>query len=123
MGVIYLVLDLRGGHHHHHHFEQTMDKKKTSRIAIIVSLSAAMFFSPCIEIEAYFFHAGTHGWAGILAVSLVYLIVTVMGMLVLVDLGIRGAKRMRSHFLEHHEKKITGAILILSGLVAYFVEV
>jgi hypothetical protein len=122
MGVIYLILDFRGGHHHHHHFDQAVDKSKKSLTAIVISLSVAMFFSPCIEIEAYYFHAGTQGWMGVLAVSIVYLIVTVLGMLILVDLGLRGAKRLRSHFLEHHEKKITGIILILSGLAAYFIE-
>lgn len=123
MGILYLILDLRGGHHHHHHFDKAVDNSKKSRTAIIVSLSVAMFFSPCIEIEAYYFHAGTLGWAGVVTVSIVYLLVTVLGMLILVDLGIRGTKRMRSHFLEHNEKKITGVILILSGLAAYFIEI
>lgn len=122
LGLVYLVLDFRGSHHHHHHFDDAVDKSKKSISAIVISLSVAMFFSPCIEIEAYYFHAGTQGWQGVLMVSIVYLIVTVLGMMVLVDLGLRGAKRLRSHFLEHHEKKITGFILILAGLAAYFIE-
>jgi hypothetical protein len=81
-----------------------------------------MFFSPCIEIEAYYFAAGTLGWGGIITVSLVYLVVTVLGMVVLVDLGLRGAKRIRSHFLEHHERKAVGLALIGLGVIAYFVE-
>ena len=81
-----------------------------------------MFFSPCIELEAYYFSAGSLGWPGILLVSSVYLVATVLGMLLLVELGLRGAKRIRSNFLEHHEKRITGLLLIALGVMAFFVE-
>jgi len=123
LGVVYLILDIRSNHHHHHHFEEKVAQNKKSKTAIVVSLSIAMFFSPCLEIEAYYFHAGTHGWTGVLAVSITYMIVTVAGMIVLVDLALRGMRKIRSHFLEHHEKRITGIILILFGLIAYFIEV
>ena len=82
-----------------------------------------MFFSPCIEIEAYYFNAGLLGWAGIWIVSVIYLLVTVLGMVLLVDLGLRGAKKIRSHFLDHHEKMITGIVLVVLGIVAYFIEI
>ena len=81
-----------------------------------------MFFSPCIEIEAYYFTAGTLGWPGIVTVSLVYLVVTVGGMVLLVDLGLKGAAKIRSDFLEHHEKAVTGLLLVGLGLLALFVE-
>jgi len=122
LGVVYLVLAAKGGRRHHHHFGQTKNKAKVSKPAIVVSLSIAMFFSPCIEIEVYFFSAGTQGWAGIWIVSTIYLFVTVLGMLLLVDLGLKGAKKIRSQFLEHHEKTITGIILIATGIAAYLIE-
>ena len=81
-----------------------------------------MFFSPCIELEAYYFSAGSLGWSGILLVSSVYLVVTVLGMLVLVDLGLKGARKIRSRFLEHHEKRVTGFLLLALGVAAFFVE-
>jgi hypothetical protein len=97
-------------------------ESKVSRFSLVASLSAAMFFSPCIEIEAYYFTAGALGLPGIVTVSLVYLVVTVAGMVVLVDLGLKGAARIQSHFLEHHEKAVTGLLLIALGALAYFVE-
>jgi hypothetical protein len=121
LGVVYLVWDLRAKHHHHH-FEDAAREGKASKISLVASLSLAMFFSPCIELEAYYFHAGALGWPGILLVSSVYLVATVLGMLLLVDLGLRGAKRIRSDFLEHHEKRITGLLLIALGVLAFFVE-
>ena len=123
IGIVYIILDLKSSHHHHH-FEMNGEnlKARKSKSAIIVSLCVGMFLSPCIEIEAYYFQAATQGWLGILIVSLVYLTVTLTIMTTLVYLGLKGVNKLKSNFFEHHEKMITGGVLILLGLLAYFVE-
>jgi nickel/cobalt transporter (NicO) family protein len=134
LGIIYLILDIRGtlhNHHHHHHHHHGVDdhsienteKTGNSRWhAILISLSVAMFLTPCIEIEAYYFQAGTIGWTGIFMVSAVYLLITILVMLLLVFLGVKGIQTFNSHFLEHHEKGITGIVLLVLGVLAYFVK-
>lgn len=122
LGSIYLIVDLKSAHRHRNHLEIGSLSKK-SKLAITTSLGIAMFFSPCIEIEAYFFTAGTLGWLGIGVVSMVYLIVTVLGMLFLVDLGCKGVEKIKGRFLEHHEKKVTGVVLIVLGIFAYFIKI
>jgi nickel/cobalt transporter (NicO) family protein len=123
LGVIYLLMDFRSTHHHHHfELNNTSLKNRKSKTAIILSLCIGMFFSPCIEIEAYYFQAASQGWIGIFLVSVIYLIMTLSIMVALVYLGIKGVNKFNSHFLDHHEKAITGAVLILLGLLAYFVE-
>lgn len=124
LGLTYILLDLRK-HHHHHEFDQAALRAKSGRsrrIAVLTSLSIAMFLTPCFEIEAYYFQAGTIGWAGIFIVSAVYLFITVAIMLSLVSLGLKGIAHLRSGFLEHHEKLITGIVLILLGVSALFVR-
>ena len=59
----------------------------------MIGLSAAMFFSPCLEIETFYFTAGSYGWRGILTISLIYLLVTVTGIVTLVVLGARDWRR------------------------------
>ncbi len=81
-----------------------------------------MFFSPGIATGVFYFQAGTFGWAGIWIVSVVYTVLTVGVMMLLVYLGMQGMKNFRSHFLEDHEKRITGLVLIIVGLITYFVE-
>lgn len=120
LGIIYIILNT--GHTHHDFSSRVQKNQNRRKFSIISSLAFAMFFSPCIEIEAYYFSAGTFGWVGIGAVSAIYLSVTILGMLLLVDLGLRGVKNIKSHFIEHHEKKLTGAILIVLGIGAYFVD-
>lgn len=122
LGLIYLIVDLKRSHHHRDPVEIGSIPKK-SKFIIITSLGTAMFFSPCIEIEAYYFTAGILGWPGIAVVSVVYLIVTVLGMLLLVDLGCKGAEKIKWHFLEVHEKKAMGMVLIALGIFAYFIRI
>ncbi len=127
LGVIYIAIDLwnmwhHGHHHHHHELKTNRSGAGKSRWAVLTSLSIAMFLTPCVELEAYYFQAGTIGWAGIFIVSAVYTITTVTVMLVLVYIGMKGVKRFNSHFLEHHEKLMTGLILLILGLLALFVE-
>lgn len=126
LGMIYLLAELDSSRRHHHHHAETANlTTKRSQFQILAVLGTGMFFSPCIEIEAYFFSAGTIGWRGILVVSVVYLVVTVLGMVLLVDLGMKGVNAFEEklHFFEHHEQGLTGVVLILLGVVAYFLKV
>ncbi len=128
LGIVYLLLDFRHHHHHHHHHHapetaQDSARGKTSRrVAILTTLSIAMFLTPCVEIEAYYFQAGTIGWTGIFIVSAVYLVTTLAVMLTLVSMGMKCAGNFKAEFLEHHEKSITGLVLVGLGLLALFVK-
>jgi nickel/cobalt transporter (NicO) family protein len=125
LGVVYLLHDFRGSHLHEHghsHQPASPASGKDKWSVILTTLSIAMFLTPCVEIEAYYFQAGIKGWDGIFIVSIVYTLTTVLTMLILVYLGMKGINRFKSHFLEHHEKGITGAVLIALGLLAFFVK-
>ncbi|HWB63264.1 MAG TPA: hypothetical protein VG603_07140 [Chitinophagales bacterium] len=109
------------GHHVHHHFGHT-PPPSTPFGKVVLSLSIAMFFSPCIELESYYFTAGLHGWLGIAVVSLVYLLVTVGMMVVYVAIALEGVNRFKLGFIERNEKAITGLVLIIVGITGYFVN-
>jgi putative Mn2+ efflux pump MntP len=123
IGAIYLISDIRN-HEHHHHAEPdpNISGSSKSKMGILISLSIAMFLTPCIEIEAYYFQAAMIGWKGIFIVSAVYTLTTVLLMMFLVYIGIKSTQRLRSHTLEHHEKLVTGVVLIGLGLLAFFVK-
>ena len=124
LGIIYMMLHIKehfNRHHpdHHHHHEKKINR--ASITAIIISLCAVMFFSPCIELESYYFTAGIAGWTGILSVSLIFFIVTVSTMALLVYLALKGSAKINFHFLEHNKRLIIGIILILTGVIAYII--
>jgi nickel/cobalt transporter (NicO) family protein len=122
IGLVYIVLHFRHSHHDHEHSHSHNKSYMPNKpkLALLLSLSIAMFLTPCVELEAYYFQAGTIGWAGILIVSVVYTLTTVILMLVLVYLGKEGISKFRSHYLEHHEKLVTGVVLIVLGLFGLF---
>jgi nickel/cobalt transporter (NicO) family protein len=120
LGIIYLVIDRLRHHKHHHGLDRPVNQK--SKMAIITSLALAMFLSPCLEIEAYYLQAAAAGWFGIIVVSVVYVILTVSGMLLLVFLASKGVRSIQSHFLDHHEKLLSGIVLIVIGVFSLFVS-
>lgn len=123
LGIIYVLLN-KDHHHENINSEKIKGALKKSKLTVIISLGLAMFLSPCLEIEAYYFTAGALGWAGIATLSLVYLLVTVFTMVILVDLGRRGIEKLnlKLHFFEHNEKAITGVVLIILGVFSYFIK-
>jgi sulfite exporter TauE/SafE len=127
LGLVYFFLEYRHSliktsHEHHHiHLDDIIEKRKSKK-SIVLALSIAMFFSPCLEIEIYYFTASRFGWLGISIVSAVYFFVTVLGMLFLVHFASRGVRRLNWHFLEHHDKLISGIVLVVVGLLAFLVE-
>ncbi len=120
-GMVYIIRNFFS-HQHRHHFDEH-PPKDASFGKVILSLSVGMFFSPCIELESYYFTAGTFGWMGIIAVSIVYLIVTVGTMVILVDLAIKGISKFKFTFLEKNEKAIIGVVLVVVGIATYFISI
>jgi putative Mn2+ efflux pump MntP len=124
IGGFYIYKGLKSKEHHHHGdhaaYEGLEGKPKKS---IISFLATALFFSPCVPIGSYFLVASPAGTTGLIAVSAIYLAVTLAVMLAMIYLGRKGIDRVRWSFLEHNENMITGAILVILGLFVYLVEI
>lgn len=99
-------------------------KTKKQGFALILVFNSALFFSPCLEIEAYYSYAGTIGLIGIILLSFIYIFVTIFGMIILVDLGSKGIRKLTEKFLflEYNVKTISGSILILMGIISFFIK-
>ena len=54
--------------------------------------------------------------------SIVYAIVSISGILLLVTLGFRGVNLLSADFIEHNEKRISGVVLILVGIISFFLH-
>lgn len=117
LGAIFIVYNFRNVGHSHVRFQ--LNTKSRSKWTIILSLSIAMFFSPCLEMQTIYLDAGTHGWEGILVISVIYSVVTVMGMLFLVYLGFKGLRHINFYFFQRHEKAITGFVLVILGILSF----
>ena len=54
--------------------------------------------------------------------AVVYAVISILGIWLLVSLGIRGVNLLPAEFIEHNEKKISGVVLILVGIVTFFLH-
>lgn len=110
-------------HHRHKHFHlHQAPGASLPKAKIIMALVIGMFFSPCLEIEAYFLMAGTKGWWAVLTVGSLYLLISVTGMVILVRLAYKEVLKLNWHSLEHNAGIITGWTLIVTGIISFFIS-
>ena len=118
MGLIFIYR-----HHRHKHFHVDSElKKKKSKSAIITALVIAMFFSPCMEIEAYFLLAGTQAKWLVVFIALMYLLITTTGMVLLVRYAYKGLLKLNWHSIKHNAGIITGLTLVATGIITFFIQ-
>lgn len=81
-----------------------------------------MFLSPCLEVESLFLSAGAYGMNHVIVMAVAYAIVSISGIVALVLFAYQGIKLLNTHFFEHHEKRLTGGILICVGILSFFIH-
>lgn len=118
-GLVYYTVNLP---HHHHSQQKDVAQYKRSKGRWILIFILMMFFSPCLEVESLFLSAGAFGMATVILISIVYAIVSISGILLLVNLGNRGVSLLPAEFVEHNEKRISGAVLIAVGIISFFLH-
>lgn len=119
MGVFFMW---RHHRHHHFHFEAKGLDPKMPKGRLVFLLMTAMFFSPCLEIEAFFLAAGAYGRPLVFLIALLYLIISVAGMWTWVHWAYPRLLHLNWHRLEHNAGLITGAMLILTGILGWLLH-
>jgi nickel/cobalt transporter (NicO) family protein len=118
-GLIYYTVNLP---HHHHSQQKDVAQYKRSKRKWILIFIFMMFLSPCLEVESLFLSAGALGMGAVTLLSVVYAVVSISGILLLVNLGNKGVNLLPAEFIEHNEKKISGAVLIAVGIISFFLH-
>lgn len=118
-GLVYFTVNLP---HHHHHSKSEVDGYKRSRSRWIAIFIVMMFLSPCLEVESLFLSAGAYGMTTVTLMAVLYAIVSISGIVLLVNLGQRGVNLLPANFIEHNEKRISGAVLIFVGIISFFLH-
>ena len=118
-GLIYYTVNLP---HHHHSGQKDVVQYKRSKRRWILIFIVMMFLSPCLEVESLFLSAGAYGMGLVILLSVVYAIVSISGILLLVSLGYKGVNLLSAKFIEHNEKRISGMVLIVVGIISFFLH-
>jgi hypothetical protein len=118
-GLIYFTVNLP---HHHHSGQKDVAAYKRSKQKWILIFIVMMFLSPCLEVESLFLSAGAYGMGLVSLMAVIYAIVSISGIMLLVNLGYKGVNLLPAEFIEHNEKRISGIVLILVGIVSFFLH-
>lgn len=118
-GLIYFTVNLP---HHHHSEQKDVAAYKRSRRRWVLIFIVMMFLSPCLEVESLFLSAGAYGMGIVSLMAVIYALVSISGILILVNLGYKGVNLLPAEFIEHNEKRISGVVLILVGIISFFLH-
>ncbi|MGZ5286697.1 MAG: hypothetical protein ACXWV0_07840 [Flavisolibacter sp.] len=118
-GLIYFTVNLP---HHHHSERKNVAQYKRSKRKWVFIFIIMMFLSPCLEVESLFLSAGAYGMGLVVLLSVIYAIVSISGILLLVNLGYKGVHLLSAQFIEHNEKRISGIVLIVVGIISFFLH-
>ena len=118
-GLIYYTVNLP---HHHHSSQKDVVQYKRSKRKWILIFIVMMFLSPCLEVESLFLSAGAYSMGLVILLSVIYAIVSISGIMLLVSLGYKGINLLSANFIEHNEKRISGVVLILVGILSFFIH-
>ena len=118
-GLIYFTVNLP---HHHHSEQKDLAGYKRSKNKWILIFIVMMFLSPCLEVESLFLSAGAYGMGLVGLMAVIYALVSISGIMLLVNLGYKGVTLLPASFIEHNEKRISGMVLIIVGVVSFFLR-
>jgi hypothetical protein len=120
--ILGLVFIIRHHRHNHFHLHNEDQLKQLSHRRIIMVLFFSMFLSPCLEIEGYFVIAGSLGIPYVILVSLIYMIISLLGIVVWISFAKKILSRINAHKIEHNSGLISGCVLIISGVLNYYLH-
>lgn len=106
----------------HVHSEPELKTGRRLSWGVLAALLASMFFSPCLEIEAFYLTAGAGGAPTITAVAITHLIVTLATMCALVALAWRGLAFASVNFIARYDRQLTGTVMIVLAIANLFIH-
>lgn len=90
--------------------------------AVIVGLVAALTFSPCEGFLPVFVAGVRYGWWGFALLCVILAVATLVGMLALTYLTLRGMRRFDLEALDRFEGRILGVMLVALGIAVITLE-
>jgi hypothetical protein len=115
LGIVYIGINHT---HEHHEHVSTLSKKDWGAV---LAIGLAMFLSPCLEMQSFFLLAGTYNNRAVIAlVGIIYFFTTTAGIMLFTYAGWMGFNAIKWHWLIHHEKKVSGIVLIIFGIISFY---
>jgi hypothetical protein len=113
-GIAYMLWGIKRGREHRHlHLDEESVKTKT---VAVWTMFAVIILGPCEPLVPLVFLGYNYGWAGVITVSAVFSIVTIIMMLTQSLLAFMGIQLIKSHAAEHYSHAFAGLVIALTGV-------
>jgi nickel/cobalt exporter len=111
-GIAYAILGLKRARNHHHHALELSDKK----VITLWTLFAVFVLGPCEPLIPLMFLATAYGTSGVVAVTVIFSLVTLVMMVGQTLLGASGIQLVRHDFAERYTHALAGFVIALTGV-------
>jgi nickel/cobalt transporter (NicO) family protein len=115
-GAAYALWGLKHAQHPHPHLS-VKDAVKAYAKKKVWILMAILVFGPCEPLIPLMFLAYKEGFPAIIAVCVIFSLVTVAMVVAQSCLAYAGLRMFRPHWMEHYAHALAGAAIVLTGLV------
>lgn len=116
-GVAYAVWGLK---HMHRHRNARLDARRSVTIWTLVAI---FVLGPCEPLIPLMFLGAAHSWAGVLLISLVFGLVTLIMMVGLAWLAYTGTQLFNASRIEPYNHAIAGVVIALTGGMVMFLGI
>jgi len=115
-GIAYMIWGIKKAktHHYHHHHEIDEEKQK-KKIVSAWTIFAVIVLGPCEPLIPLVFLGYNYGYAGVIAVSSVFSVVTIIMMLAQSLLAFMGIQLIKTDAVERYSHAFAGLVIALTG--------
>ncbi|MDP3731418.1 MAG: hypothetical protein Q8R31_00085 [Candidatus Omnitrophota bacterium] len=98
------------------------EKVKAGRVAVW-TMFAVIVLGPCEPLVPLAFLGYNYGWSGVITVSIIFSIVTIIMMLAQSLLAFMGIQLIKSNMLERYSHAFAGLVIVLTGVFVMLVGI
>lgn len=111
-GVVYAVWGLKRSRNHHHHSFNLNEKK----VVTLWTLFAIFVLGPCEPLIPLMFLATAYGLSGVVAITAVFGLITLVMMVGQTLLGASGLQLVKHEIAERYSHAMAGVVIALTGV-------
>lgn len=112
-GIAYMIWGLKKARDHHDHADEERLKAKT---VALWTLFAVIVLGPCEPLIPLVFLGYNYGWSGVINVSIVFSVVTIIMMLVQSLLALMGIQLIKANIVDRYSHAFAGLVIALTGV-------
>ncbi len=111
-GLAYMLWGMKKAGQHHHGHHETPNKNTVA----LWTLFAVIVLGPCEPLIPLAFLGYNYGWSGLITVSAIFSLVTLIMMLVQSLLAFMGIQLIKTHIVEKYSHALAGLVIALTGI-------